>query len=112
MSDNSSQLQVPPSFAALYTDTHRRLTLGREDLWARYEICEDLAQQLVDHGKQIHYDHGIAEDEVLARCLAGLEVAESGLSGAEAVWVVTRLAELLGWPFAPADIDAGAAAQG
>ena len=112
MSDNSSQLHVPPSFAALYTDGRHRLTLGREELWARYEVCEDLAQQLVDHGQQIHFDHGIAEDEVLARCLAGLEVAESGLSGVEAVWVVRRLAELLGWPWAPAEVGAGASAPG
>ena len=49
---------------------------------------------------------------VLARCLAGLEVAESGLSGVEAVWVVRRLAELLGWPWAPAEVGAGASAPG
>ncbi|MEY2688028.1 MAG: hypothetical protein RL375_2226 [Pseudomonadota bacterium] len=108
MSDHTSQLHVPPSFAALYTDARHRLTLGRDELWVRYEVCEDLAQQLVDHGQQIHFDHGIAEDEVLARCLAGLEGAESGLSGAEAVWVVTRLAELLGWPWVAAVGDAAA----
>jgi hypothetical protein len=106
MSDDQSQLHVPPSFSALYTDTRHRLTVSREQLWQRYEVCEDLAQQLVDHGKQIHYDHGIAEDEVLARCLAGLGGAESGLSGDEAAWVVTRLAELLGWPWPLAEARA------
>jgi hypothetical protein len=34
---------------------------------------------------------------VLSRTLAGLRTPESGFSGAEAGWVLTRLAELLGW---------------
>jgi hypothetical protein len=80
--------------------------VSREQLWQRYEVCEDLAQQLVDHGQQIHHDHGLAEDLVLARCQAGLLDAGSGLSAAEAGWVVTRLAELLGWPWQGADDQA------
>jgi hypothetical protein len=103
MSDPASQLHVPPSFIALYCDARGRLGVSREQLWQRYEVCEDLAQQLVDHAQQIHHDHGLAEDLVLARCRAGLLDAASGLSGAEAGWVVTRLAELLGWPWQGAD---------
>ena len=34
---------------------------------------------------------------MLARTQAGLETTESGFNPAEAVWVVTRLAELLAW---------------
>jgi hypothetical protein len=67
MHPDDSQLQVPPSFAALHTRAGR-LTLRREELFARYDLCEDLANHLVDFAKSIHYDLGVAEDEVLARC--------------------------------------------
>ncbi len=96
MSDEH-QIVIPPSFLALYTDARRRLIEPVDTVRARYELCEDLANQLVDHAKAQHFDNGISEDEVLARCGAGLAAAESGLSAPEGVWVVTRLAELLGW---------------
>ena len=39
------------------------------------------------------------EQEVLVRCHKGLCTPESGVSEPEARWVVTRLAELLSWPW-------------
>jgi hypothetical protein len=38
------------------------------------------------------------ESEILRRIHAGLATPESGVSAAEATWIVQRLAELLGWP--------------
>jgi hypothetical protein len=96
MSDEH-QIVIPPSFLALYTDARRRLTEPVDTVRSRYELCEDLSNQLVDHAKALHFDNGISEDEVIARCRAGLSVPESGLSAPEGEWVVTRLAELLGW---------------
>jgi hypothetical protein len=93
------QIHVPPSFTALYSDTRQRLSVPLAQLRARYELCEDLAQQLVDHSQHVHHDLGVSQDEVLARSYAGLCSADSGVSGAEAGWVVRRLAELLGWPW-------------
>jgi hypothetical protein len=91
------QIEIPPSFIALYTDARHRLTVSLAQLRARYEVCEDLAQQLVESAQHIHHDLGVSQDEVMDRLHAGLRDAESGLGGAEADWVLQRLAELLGW---------------
>lgn len=103
-SDPASQILVPDSFIALYARPGRlRLSIPREELAARYELCEDLANHLVEQARGLHFGQGVAEDEVLVRCRRGLADPASGLSAAEAGWVVQRLAELLGWPFeAPA----------
>ena len=95
------QIEVPPSFYALYTDARQRLTEPLRVVRARYEACEYLANHLVDHARTLLFQLGVTEDDVLERCLRGLETPESGVSPPEARWVVHRLAELLGWPFLP-----------
>jgi len=95
------QIEVPPSFYALYTDARQRLTEPLRVVRDRYEACEDLANHLVDHARTLLFQLGVSEDDVLERCLRGLETPESGVTGPEARWVVHRLAELLGWPFLP-----------
>ena len=97
MSDDY-QIEIPPSFYALYTDARKRLTVPLRELRERYEVCEDLANHLTEHAKGAHVAAGLAEDEVLARTRAGLCAPEAGVSAAEATWVVRRLAELIGWP--------------
>ncbi len=92
------QIHIPPSFTAVHSDSRQRLTLALADLRDRYEVCEDLANHLVEHCKGIHVEVGVDEQEVLRRCHLGLSSPESGVSVGEAVWVVTRLAELLQWP--------------
>lgn len=98
MSDIENQIFVPPSFIALYSDARGRLrerpTLVRE----RYELCEDLAGHLVGQAQTLYQLQIPSEFEVLRRIHAGLCSPEAGLSAAEAVWVVCRLAELLQWP--------------
>lgn len=93
------QILIPPSFEALYRDARNRLTVPRDAFRARYELCEDMAQLLVERSQETLHGLGLAEDIVLERTLAGLQSEGSGLSAAEAGWVVTRLAELLGWPW-------------
>ena len=93
------QILIPPSFEALYRDARGRLTVPRDEFRARYELCEDMAQLLVERSQETLHGLGLAEDIVLERTLAGLQSEGSGLSAAEAGWVVTRLAELLGWPW-------------
>lgn len=97
MSDDVYQIEIPPSFFALYTDARRRLTEPLAVVRARYEVCEDLAQHLTEHGRHMHHAVGIAQDEVLLRCHAGLLSPDAGVSAVEAVWVTRRLAELLDW---------------
>lgn len=105
------QIDVPPSFFALYTDARQRLTAPLRTVRERYEACEDLACHLVDHARGLLFQLGVDESDVLERCLRGLRSAESGVSGDEARWVVHRLAELLGWTFLP-DAPQGGAADG
>ncbi|HSW07147.1 hypothetical protein [Aquabacterium sp.] len=97
MSDDY-QIFIPPSFHALFVDGRGRLAVPLSEFRARYELCEDMAQMLVDHSQAVHHDQGVAEEIILRRTRAGLGTAESGFSEAEAGWIVTRLAELLGWP--------------
>jgi len=95
-----SQVYVAPSFQALYRDARQRWTIPPLEVAARHELCEDLAQHLTTHCQSVHVEIGAETDEVLSRCLQGLLSADSGVSEAEANWVITRLAELLGWPHA------------
>ena len=97
MTTDEYQIPIPASFHALYADARGRLTEPLALFRDRYELCEDMAQMLVEHSQSIHHDQGVAEDLVLLRTRLGLEQDESGFSAAEAAWVVTRLAELLGW---------------
>lgn len=100
--DDENQILIPPSFEALYRDTRGRLTLPRGDFRARYELCEDMAQMLVEPCQARLHELGLSEDLILERTEAGLAGAgaDGGFSPAEAAWVATRLAELLGWPHA------------
>jgi len=96
MSDEN-QIHLPPSFVALYSDARRRLTVPLAELRTRYELCEDLAGHLVEHAQTLYHVQAPSESEILTRIHAGLCTAESGVSVAEATWIVTRLAELLVW---------------
>jgi len=98
MSDES-QIEIPPSFLALYVAPGRQKpSLARDELAARYELCEDMAQMLTETARNMEFGLGITEADVLARCLQGLRVEPTVVSEAESVWVVRRLAELLDWP--------------
>lgn len=93
-----NQLEIPASFLALFLLPGKvKPTQTRAFITDRYEICEDLSNHLFDYARSQHHDLGIAEDEVLRRCHAGLVQESSGLSETEATWVVRRLAELEGW---------------
>jgi hypothetical protein len=101
MSDES-QIEIPPSFQALYLVPGRQKSrLTRAELAARYELCEDMAQMLTETARNMAFGLGITEADVLARCLQGLRVEPVVVDEVESTWVVTRLAELLDWP-APA----------
>lgn len=100
MPADDHQILIPPSFEALYRDARGRLTLPRAEFRLRYELCEDMAQMLVEPCQARLHDQGLSEDLILERTEAGLAADGAGFSGAEATWVVTRLAEMLGWPHA------------
>lgn len=99
---DEDQTLIPASFEAVHRDARGRLQLPRADFRHRYELCEDMAQMLVEPSQQVLHGMGLAEDLVLERTLTGLvgdQGSDSVMAEAEAFWVVTRLAELLGWPW-------------
>jgi hypothetical protein len=96
--EDDNQIHVPPSFMAVYSDARGRLTEKANGVRTRYELCEDLAGHLVEHAQTLYHVQAPSEAEILQRIHAGLCTAESGVSTAEATWIVTRLAELLAWP--------------
>ena len=96
MSDDY-QIDIPPSFFAIYTDRRRRLSEPLAVVRERYEICEDLANHLVQQALTLHHVEVPSEQEGLAKIHAALAAAGSGFSPAEAQWVTRRLAELLNW---------------
>ena len=94
-----NQIVVPPSFVALFVPPGRiKPTASREAIAERYELCEDLAQALVEQAQAVQFDTGADETDVLMRVERGLRVAPSVVDEAEARWITRRLAELMGWP--------------
>ena len=97
MSDESSQILVPPSFIALFVPPGRhKPTASREHIAARYELCEGLAQMLVETAQTQRWQLGITTADTLERIARGLPDSGLALDDAESGWVLTRLAELLG----------------
>jgi hypothetical protein len=100
--DDSNQIEVPPSFTALYASpSGHRLTEPMSTVRQRYELCEDLAQALTEQASTALFKSGGSEAEVLEAIRLGLSADDSPVQPAEAAWVVRRLAELLDWPFEP-----------
>lgn len=102
-SDPLNQNHVPVAFVALYTEPGRtKPSLSRSDLLERHALCEDMAQMLTEHTATLQFSHHLHEAETLRRVLQGLLAQSEAPQAAplqplEALWVVCRLAELLGW---------------
>ena len=96
--DDPNQVEVPPSFVALFTTPGgHRLTEPMKFVRERYELCEDMAQMLTEQASVAQLKSGASEPEVLSGVRHALSTAGSPLQPPEAGWVVTRIAELLGW---------------
>ncbi|MFK7963262.1 MAG: ATPase with chaperone activity [Burkholderiaceae bacterium] len=103
MSDEN-QLITPPAFTALYVAPGQiKPSLPRDELYRRYEFCEDLSTVLSDNAREVLFDLSIAETDVLERFYQGLLAPESGVSRTEAAWIIRRLCEHLNWDPALAD---------
>jgi hypothetical protein len=103
-SQEDSQVFVPESFIALYRLPGRqKLGAPRSEIAQRHEFCDDLAQMLTEQAQTKLWELDVTEADVLERMRRGLSDEGSVLSNEEAVWVTTRLAELLGWPALPAE---------
>ena len=97
MSDDY-QIIVPPSFIALFVEPGRiKPSASREYIYARYDLCEDMANLLTEQASNKLWELGITQTDVLERIHRGLLTQDVGLTELEAGWVVRRLAEILGW---------------
>lgn len=95
MSDES-QIQIPRSFIDLFLPPGRvKPTETREVIAERYELCEDLAQGLVDTAETQRWSLGITTEDVLQRIAKGLATMDLPMSEAERGWVLSRLGELI-----------------
>lgn len=95
-----SQIVVPESFVALFVPPGKIKPVETYEVIAqRHELCEDMAQLLTEQASQLQWKLGVHESDVLERMHQALAGGAAGLSEAEAVWVVKRLAELLDWPW-------------
>ena len=102
--DDPNQIEVPPSFVALFTNpSGHRLTQPMAVVRERYELCEDLAQMLSEQASTALFKSGGSEQDVLSVMRQALAGGDAGLADEEARWVVTRLAEVLGWTPLAAD---------
>lgn len=102
--EDPNQIEVPPSFTALFASpSGHRLLQPMSVVRERYELCEDLAQMLTEQASTVLFKSGHGERAVLQQMRLALTGPESVVEPAEAVWVVTRLAELLDWDAPPAD---------
>jgi len=92
-----NQLYVADSFQALYLDSRGRPTMAREQLQARQELCEDLAQSLSEACLGLRFKSDATADDALAQVHTGLMMPPSPIPEPEARWVAIRVAELLQW---------------
>ncbi len=103
--DEHYQIEIPQSFMALYSRDGRP-NEARATIEARYDLCEDLAVQTADVCHTLQFKEDLSEDEVLRRCHGGLRSSDV-VGGAEALWVMTRVAELLQWKTPEFTTEAG-----
>lgn len=97
--DEANQIEPPPSFVSLFASpSGYKLLEPMSAVRQRYELCEDLAQTLTERAAVDPFKSGGSEREALEKMERALAAEGSPLTAAEARWVVTRLAELLGWP--------------
>jgi hypothetical protein len=98
MSDDD-QTVIPRSFIELFMPAGAtRPREPRAVIGERYELCEDTAQMLTEPARNRLWELGVTEQDVLERMHRGLLVEGSVVAADEAGWIVSRLAELLGWP--------------
>lgn len=94
---DGSQIFIPDSFIALFQGRQQRLQAPLGEVAARYELCEDLAQMLVEQAQILYHQSAPSESAILQTMFQGLQADGAVVSPSEARWVILRLAELLNW---------------
>ena len=90
------QILIPPSFMALFVEPGKyKPNAPRTHIAQRYELCEDMANLLIDPAREQMFRLGITEDDVVYTIRDGLGGPDGVLTADEAGWVSARLFELL-----------------
>ena len=108
---DGSQIFIPDSFIALYQGRNHKLLAPLTEVAARYELCEDLAQMLVEQAQILYHQSAPSESAILKTMLIGLQGEGAVVSPAEARWSILRLAELLNWKAPEIDLPESSPAQ-
>ena len=95
--DDTSQIQPPESFAALFRSRSGILKTPIAQVVERYELCEDLACHLVEQAQTVYHAGNTSEAGVLLGFYQAISGDGAAVSQAEAGWIIQRLAELLQW---------------
>lgn len=90
-----NQTILPESFVALHL-RHGRPVIGREEIEARYEVAETIAQRVAEVVAQVP-DDDAARREALQSVRESLVTAPAAVSEAEATWVIARVMEICEW---------------
>lgn len=94
--DDANQIEVPPSFLALFTDASgTRLTQSPARVRERYSLCEDMAIMLAERAAASYHSPDASKAAVLDQLRAIVTSGGTTLQAPEAEWVVSRTAELL-----------------
>lgn len=97
--DLGSVTGVQPKVLVREVDGRYQSGLSEEQLWVRYDACEDLAGQLSEYASRKISNSGMSRDTALRRVEKGVRLKvdsdEWDFSQAEVAWVMNRTQELL-----------------
>jgi len=97
--DPGSVTGVQPKLLVREVDGRYQSGLTDEQLWARYDACEDLAVQLAAYVSRKTNTAGLSRDVALTRAEKGarlkVDAGEWDISQREVDWVMNRTRELL-----------------
>ncbi|WER46029.1 hypothetical protein CupriaWKF_00080 [Cupriavidus sp. WKF15] len=97
-----------PKLALRRVDGTYYAGLTEEELWERYDICEDLARQLAGYAARKMAEHGWLLDDAMSRVEKSVTKKVSmrtwEFSPTEITWTMKRTRELLSGP-GPASSD-------
>ncbi|MDR6392577.1 hypothetical protein J2803_005216 [Paraburkholderia phenoliruptrix] len=97
--DLGSVTGVQPKLLVREVDGRYLSGLTEEQLWVRYDACEDLASQLSAYASRKMSSSGLSQDVALTRAEKGVRLkVDSGewdFSQAEVAWVMKRTRQIL-----------------
>lgn len=93
---------LQPKLLARKVDGRYVVGLTDEEIFARYETCEDLVQQLTAYcGRKQQKRPDWTPEGILQKVTSAIRKKSWDFSELELRWVMTRVEQQLGWPESP-----------